>query len=80
MDNITSDPSRKGAARDVLVIVFDQDAVVSRQDRQVGHSAGPILVVHTADVCLRRTLNGQGQTTYKNMMLAVFSLSNVACF
>lgn len=81
MDNITSDPSRKGAARDVLVIVFDQDAVVPRQDRQVGHSACPILVVHTADVCLRRTLNGQGQTTYKNMMLAVFSLSNGAyCF
>lgn len=62
-EGLTGDPGRKGASRDVLVIVLDQDAVVSRQDRQVGHSARPILVVHTADVGLGRTLNGQGQTT-----------------
>lgn len=62
----TSNPCRVGAAWDVLVIVFNEDAVVSRQDRQIGHSAGPILVVHTADVCFGRTLNGQRQTTYKN--------------
>lgn len=65
IDDITSNPSREGAARDVLVIVFDQDAVVSWQDRQVGHSAGPILVVQTADVSLGWTLDGQRQTTYK---------------
>lgn len=68
VDDITSNPSREGAAGDVLVIVFDQDAVVSRQDGQVGHGAGPILVVHTADVRLGWTLNGQGQTTYENMI------------
>lgn len=68
VDDITSNPSREGAAGDVLVIVFDQDAVVSRQHGQVGHGAGPILVVHTADVRLGWTLNGQGQTTYKNMI------------
>lgn len=67
MDNITGNSSREGAARDVLVIIFDQDAVVSWQDRQVGHSARPILVVQTADVRLGWTLNGQRQTTYKNM-------------
>lgn len=48
---LTGDPGREGAPRDVLVIVFDQDAVVSRQDGQVGHCARPVLVVHTADVC-----------------------------
>ena len=65
IDDITGNSSREGAARDVLVIIFDQDAVVSWQDRQVGHSARPILVVHTADVRLGWTLNGQRQTTYK---------------
>lgn len=50
----------------MLVIVFDQDAVVSGQDGQVGHGAGPILVVKTADVCLGWTLDGQRQTTYKD--------------
>lgn len=63
LDDVTSNPSSEGAARDVLVIVFDQDAVVSGQDRQVGHSARPVLVVHTADVSLGWTLNGQRQTT-----------------
>lgn len=58
-EDATSDPSREGAPWDVLFIVFDQDAVVSRQDRQVRHGAGPILVVHTADVCFGWTLNGQ---------------------
>lgn len=67
IDDITCNSSREGAARDVLVIIFDQDAVVSWQDRQVGHSARPILVVQTADVRLGWTLNGQRQTTYKNM-------------
>lgn len=68
VDDITSNPSREWAAGDVLVIVFDQDAVVSRQDGQVGHGAGPVLVVHTADICLGWTLDGQRQTTYKHMI------------
>lgn len=68
---ITSDPGRKGASGDVLIIVFDQDAVVSRQDRQVGHRARPILVVHTADVSLGRTLDGQGQTTCRELESAL---------
>lgn len=75
---ITSDPGRKGASRDVLVIILDQDAVVSRQDRQVGHSARSILVVHAADVSLGRTLDGQGQTTCKelesNLTLGLFQM------
>lgn len=49
---VTSDLSRKRASWDVLVVVFDEDAVVSRQHRQVGHGAGAVLVVHTADVSL----------------------------
>lgn len=73
----TGDPGRKGAPRDVLVVVLDQDAVVSRQDRQVGHRARPVLVVHTADVGLGRTLNGQGQTTCtevgSNLSFGLFS-------
>ncbi len=67
IDDFTSNSSREGAARDVLVIVFNQDAVVSWEDGQVGHSAGPILVIHTADVGFGWTLNSQRQTTCKNM-------------
>lgn len=48
----------------MLVVVFDQDAVVPWQHRQVGHSAGSILVVQTADVGLGWTFDGQRQTTY----------------
>ena len=67
-DDLTSNPGREGAAGDVLIVVFDQDAVVSRQDGQVGHSAGPVLVVKTTDVCLGRTLDGQRQTTCIDMI------------
>lgn len=65
-DTGTSNPGRKGTSWDVLVVVFDQDAVVSRQHRQVGHGAGTVLVVHTADVSLGRPLDGQRQTTWWN--------------
>lgn len=64
---VTGDPGREGAAWDVLVVIFHQDAVVSRQDGKVGHGAGPVLVVHTADVRLGWTLDGQRETTYKSM-------------
>lgn len=77
LESRTSDPGRKGASRNVLVVVFDQDAVVSRQDRQVGHRARPVLVVHAANVSLGRTLNGQGQTTCRevesNLSFRLFS-------
>ncbi|KAF3859915.1 hypothetical protein F7725_000170 [Dissostichus mawsoni] len=45
-----------------------EDAVVSRQDGQVGHGAGPVLVVKTTDVCLGRTLDGQRQTACIDMI------------
>ena len=45
----TCDLSCEGAARDVFVIVLDQDAVVTRQGGQVSHRARPIFVVNTAD-------------------------------
>lgn len=61
--SLTSDPGREGASWDVLVVVFDQDAVVPWQDREVGHCAGPILVVHAADVCFGWPLDGQRKTT-----------------
>lgn len=66
VERVTSNPSREGAAWDVLVIVFNKDAVVSRQHWQVRHGAGSVLVVHTADVSLGRTLDGQRQTPYKD--------------
>lgn len=66
--DLTSNPGREGAAGDVLVVVFDEDAVVSRQDGQVGHGAGPVLVVKTTDVCLGWTLDGQRQTACIDMI------------
>lgn len=47
--DLTCDLGREGAARDVLVIVLDQDAVVTWQGGQVGHCACPIFVVNAAD-------------------------------
>lgn len=41
----------EGAARDVLVIVLDQNAVVAWQSGQVGHCACPIFIVNAADFC-----------------------------
>ena len=72
--HVTGNPSREGAAGDVLVVVFDQDAVVSRQDGQVGHSARPVLVVQTADVRLGWTLDGQRQTSYRDMDMNIVSV------
>lgn len=67
--NLTSYPGREGTSRNVFVIVFDQDVVVSRQDRQIGDCAGPVLVVHAADVCFGRTFNSQGETSCRDREL-----------
>ena len=57
--HLTSDPSSEGTPSEVLVVVSDQYVlVVSRPRGQVGDSACPILVVLTADLCFRRTLDG----------------------
>lgn len=50
--DLTSDLGCEGAARDVLVIVLDQDAVVAREGGQVGHCARPVFVVDAADFSL----------------------------
>lgn len=47
----TCDLGREWAARDVFVIVLDQDAVVPRQSRQVCDCAGPVFVINAADLC-----------------------------
>lgn len=56
---LTGDPGSEWAAGDVVLVVFDQDVVVSGESGQVADAARPILVVHTADLGLGRTLNGQ---------------------
>lgn len=64
--SLTCDSGREGASWDVLVIIFDQDAVVPWQDRKVGHCACPILVVHAADVRFGWALDSQRKTTCIN--------------
>lgn len=59
----TCDLGGEGAARDVLVIVLDQDAVVAWQGGQVGHCARPVFVVNAADFGLRGPLDSQVQTS-----------------
>lgn len=49
LGNSTCDLGCEGAARDVFVIVLDQNAVVAWQGGQVGHRACPIFVVNAAD-------------------------------
>lgn len=61
---LTGNPGGERAASDVLVIVFDQDVVVSWQRGQVADSAGPVFIVHTADLCFGRTLDSQVQTSW----------------
>lgn len=58
----TDDLGGEGAAGDVLVIVFDQDVVVAGQSGQVADAARPVLVVHTVNLRLGRTFDGQVQT------------------
>ena len=47
---LTSDLGSKGAARNVLVVKFDNDVVVSGSCGQVGHSAGAVFVVLAGDL------------------------------
>lgn len=57
--NPTCDLGCEGAARDVLVIVLDQNAVVPWQGGQIGHGACPIFVVNAADFSLGGSLDSQ---------------------
>lgn len=62
--SLTGDPGGERAAGDVIVVIFDQYVVVSGQSGQVADAARPVLVVHTADLCFGRTLDGQVQTPW----------------
>lgn len=55
----TSDLGRERTAGDVLVIKLDNDVVVSSCGGQIGHSAGSIFVVFTANLSFGRTFDGQ---------------------
>lgn len=47
---LTSDLGSEGAARNVLVVKFDNDVVVSWSCGQVGHNTGAVFVVFTSDL------------------------------
>lgn len=55
----TCDLGSEGAAWDVLVIEAYDDAVVPGRCGQVGHGAGPVLIVLTSDLCLGGAFHGQ---------------------
>lgn len=61
MHSFTGDPGSEGAARDVVLVEADYDAVVAGRSGQVGHGAGAVLVILATDLRLRRPLHGQGQ-------------------
>lgn len=65
----TCDLGGERAAGDVVVVVFDQDVVVSGQSGQVADAARSVLVVHTTDLCFGRTLDGQVQTTWTDRQI-----------
>lgn len=56
---LTRDPGSKRAAFDVILVVFDQNVVVSGERGKVADAARPVFVVHAADVRFGRTLDGQ---------------------
>jgi len=59
----TCDLGCKRASSNVLVIKLDDYVVVSWGRWQVGHSAGAIFIIFTADLCLRGALHCQRQTS-----------------
>lgn len=68
--SLTSDPGGERAAGDVVVVVFDQNVVVSGQSGQVADAARPVLVVHTADLRFGWTLDGQVQSAWMDRQTA----------
>lgn len=68
---LTCDPGGEGAAGNVLLVVFDQDAVVTRKHRQVRDATRPILVVSAADFCFGWALDGQGQAPWRESRVRV---------
>ena len=54
---LTCDFGSERAARNVLVVYLDNDAVVSGGGGQVGHGAGPVFVVLACNLCLGGTLH-----------------------
>lgn len=67
----TCDLGREGAARNVLVVVLHQDAVVPRQSRQVRDRARPVFVIDAADLCFRRSFDSQVQPTWETRRTAL---------
>ncbi len=63
----TCDLGCKGASSDVLVIKLDDYIIVSWGHWHVGHSAGAIFIILTADLCFRRAFHCQRQTSWEKM-------------
>lgn len=61
----TGDPGSEGAPGDVILVVLDDDAVISWQGGQVADAARPVLVVHAVDLGFGGTLDGQVQTAFE---------------
>lgn len=64
---LTCDPGSERAPRDVILIVPDDNIVISGQSRQVADAARSILVVHTLDLGFGWTLNGQVKTPFNKL-------------
>lgn len=60
----TCDPGSERAPGYVILVVLDDDAVISRQGGQVADATRPVLVVHTVDLGFGRALNSQVQTPF----------------
>lgn len=54
---LTGDPCSKWAALDVIIVVFNQDVVISRQRGKVADAACSVFVIHAANLRFGRTLN-----------------------
>ena len=61
------------------VIKLDDDVVVPGHRGQVGHGAGPILVVLAADLCLRGTLHSQRQAACRGAAVLFWTRPLVLC-
>lgn len=53
----TSDLGSKWTSRDVFIVKFNNDVVVSRCSGEIGHSAGTIFVVFACDLSFGGTLH-----------------------
>ena len=57
-----ADDNGKRRVRDVLIVELDRHLIFTRLRADVRHAARAVLAIEEVDLCLRRSLDGNGET------------------